>query len=333
VASDAGTFWYHPHVDADTQVESGLYGAIRIRGGVEPPVAEDRMFVIDDVKLEASGKLSQATDALDVMLGRQGNVLLVNGRRKPTISVRAGSRERWRFVNSANGRFFDLSLDGRPFLVVAWDGGAIPEPYTTDRLLVAPGERYDILVDFEPTDVGPLTLRTLHHDRGHHVPDPGPLDLMRVEVGPAEQGASAGPLPASWATWRPLPIGSTTPRRAFTLSEREAPGQPPRFFINDQAFPEVTPVRAVEGDVEVWEIENQAEMDHPFHLHGMFFQVLDVDGIPPEHRGLKDTVNVPQLSKLRFAVGYGMRGSWMFHCHILEHAERGMMGELRIQPR
>jgi FtsP/CotA-like multicopper oxidase with cupredoxin domain len=333
VASDAGTFWYHPHMNADAQVESGLYGAIRIRGGVEPTVDADRIFVIDDVKLEASGKLAQSTDALDMMLGRQGNVLLVDGRRKPTLSVRAGTRERWRFVNSANGRYFNLSLEGRPLLVVAWDGGLLPAPYTTDTLLIAPGERYDVVVTFPHDDAGPTMLRTHHYDRGHHVPDPGPLDLMRVEVSPAAERDAIASLPASWGDWQPLPVDATTSRRPFTLREREDPGKEPRFFINDEAFPDVTPVRAREGDVEVWEIENRAEMDHPFHLHGMFFQVLDVNGVPPEHRGLKDTINVPQQSKLRFALRYGARGRWMYHCHILEHAERGMMGELRIEPR
>ena len=74
-------------------------------------------------------------------------------------------------------------------------------------------------------------------------------------------------------------------------------------------------------------------MDHPFHLHGMFFQVLDVDGVPPAQAGWKDTVNVPQRKTLRFAVRYGEPGMWMYHCHILEHAERGMMGELMVMPR
>jgi FtsP/CotA-like multicopper oxidase with cupredoxin domain len=333
VAQDAGTFWYHPHMHADEQIERGLYGAVRIRGGVEPEVAADRIFIVDDVKLEATGKLTTQTDALDLMLGRLGNVLLINGGRKPTVAVRAGTRERWRFVNAANGRYFNLSLDGRPFLVIGWDGGVIATPYTTDKLLIAPGERYEVLVTFAADDNRPLALRTLHHDRGHNVPDPGPLELMQVKVMAASPGAALPPLPTSWGQWQPLPVDASTRRRAFTLSEQEEPGKDPKFFINDEAFPTITPVRAVEGDVEIWEITNKAEMDHPFHLHGMFFQVLDRDGVAPEHLGDKDTVNIAKESSLRFAVRYGPPGAWMFHCHILEHAERGMMGELKIEPR
>ena len=80
-------------------------------------------------------------------------------------------------------------------------------------------------------------------------------------------------------------------------------------------------------------MENDTEMDHPFHLHGMFFQILDVDGVVPVHDGWKDTVNVARNQTLRFAVRYRGAGTWMYHCHILEHAERGMMGTLVLAPR
>src|SRR5262245_46060546 len=88
-ATDAGLYWYHPHMEADVQIERGLYAPIRIRDGVEPEVAADRVFVLDDVKLEATGQLSTRTDDLDVMLGRQGNVLLVNGRSRTVLNVAA----------------------------------------------------------------------------------------------------------------------------------------------------------------------------------------------------------------------------------------------------
>ena len=92
------------------------------------------------------------------------------------------------------------------------------------------------------------------------------------------------------------------------------------------------PIDGKQGAVEIWSVKSDTEMDHPFHLHGMFFRVLDVDGVPPLHVGWKDTVNVPQKKTLRFAVRYGAPGVWMYHCHIFEHAERGMMGELRLTP-
>ncbi len=111
------------------------------------------------------------------MLGRQGNVLLVNGLKRPSLEVASASRERWRLVNSANGRYFNLSLPGSSLLVIAWDGGLLPEPYEVESLLIAPGERYEVLVTIDAMPGTRLELKTSHYDRGHNVPDPGPKAL------------------------------------------------------------------------------------------------------------------------------------------------------------
>lgn len=327
-AVDAGTFWYHPHMRGDVQVERGLYGVVVVRGGPEIPVAADRTFVLDDVKLEATGKLSEKVESLDLMLGRQGNVILANGRPGGRIEVAGGARERWRFVNSANGRYFNLRLPGHAFTVIGWDGGILPVPYVADTLLIAPGERYEVLVDLAGAPGETLALETIHYDRGHDIPDPGPKPVFQIHF--AGETTPAGPLPEVWGSFGDVPIGPATLTRSIVLAEEEAtgPGAEPRFLINGTAFPEVPPIAGLSDAVETWSVRNDSEMDHPFHLHGMFFQVLDVDGIAPAHRGWKDTVNVPRKGTLRFAVRHGAAGRWMYHCHILEHAERGMMGEL-----
>jgi FtsP/CotA-like multicopper oxidase with cupredoxin domain len=329
VANDAGTFWYHPHVHSDVQIERGLYGVVIVRGGPNIPVEADRTFVLDDVKLEATGKLSRDTVPLDVMLGRQGNVVLANGVNDGRIVVKSGARERWRFVNSANGRYFNLRLKKHRFKVIGWDGGVIAEPYDVDTLLIVPGERYEVLVELPDAPGTSLTLETLHYDRGHKIPDPGPIPVFELDVDGAAAKAKA--LPASWGAPVDLEASTDAPQRNIKLSEKEK-GEDglPKFFINEQAFPDVPPIEASSGDIEVWRIENTTEMDHPFHLHGMFFRVLDLNGAAPEHDGWKDTVNVPQKQTATLAVRYGETGTWMYHCHILEHAERGMMGELKL---
>lgn len=321
---DAGLYWYHPHVDGDVQVERGLHAPIRITGDRAIDAAADRVFVLDDVKLESTGKLSTTTDALDLMLGRQGNVVLVNGRRDATIEAAPGTRERWRFVNAANGRYFNLELPGHELRVIGWDGGLVRESYATPRLLVAPGERYEVVVELAGELGDRIALQTVHYDRGHEIPDPGPIDIVKIEL--VASGTAPEPLPAL-ATIEPIAIDAATPRRRFVLREDDSDPQAPVFTINDEAFPSVTPVDVAIDNVEIWEIENATEMDHPFHLHGMSFQI--VDGKPPI--GWKDTVNVPRETTLPIAVRYTAAGEWMFHCHILEHAERGMMGHLHVR--
>ncbi|MBA3671331.1 MAG: multicopper oxidase family protein [Gemmatimonadaceae bacterium] len=327
---DSGFYWFHPHVHGDVQVEAGLYAPIVVHDDAAIDVAADRVFVVDDVKLEANGHLSQRIDALDLMLGRQGNVVLVNGRQRPSIEVGAGSRERWRFVNSANGRYFNLELPDHVFTVIGVDGGLLVEPYETAKLLIAPGERYEVLVELAGTEGDELALRTLHYDRGHNIPDPGPIEILGLHFG--ARGVAPAPLPTTWGQVEPIAFDASTPRRRLVLKEDDSVPAMPIFTINDEAFPNITPVRGPVGQVEIWQIDNQAEMDHPFHLHGMSFQPLDAQGNPMSPLGWKDTVNVPQKTTLEFAVRFGAVGRWMYHCHVLEHAERGMMGELEVEP-
>ncbi len=326
---DSGLYWYHPHMMGDVQVEAGLYAPIVVHDDLAIDVAADRVFVLDDVKLESTGKLSERTDNLDLMLGRQGNVVMINGRQRPSIVAAAGSRERWRFVNSANGRYFNLALAGHELLVIGWDGGPIETPYRTSTLLVAPGERYEVLVELAG-ESEELTLQTLHYDRGHNIPDPGPIDLLAIELGPSV--GTPAPLPTSWGLVQRIAFDASTPRRRFVLREDDSVPTMPIFTINNEAFPDITPVRGPVGQVEIWEVENLAEMDHPFHLHGMSFQAVDAVGAPATPLGWKDTINVPQQTTVRFAVRFEAPGRWMYHCHVLEHAERGMMGELEDAP-
>ena len=325
---DAGTFWYHPHVRANEQIEKGLYGALLVGEDDGIDVTNDRMFALDDVKLEASGLLSTTVDALDTMVGKQGNVLLVNGRRAGVLSVPTGARERWRFVNAANGRYFNLRVPGHDLLVVGTDGGLVPAPYRTSTLLVAPGERYEVIVSFEDAEGARLALETIHYDRGHELPDQGPRTLFDIEVRGRSERALR-PLPAQQRVIAPLDLPASTPTRRFALQEREG-ADGVVFSINGESWPFNAAIMVKQGATEIWEIESPEEMDHPFHLHGMFFQLLGADGRPDLTQGWKDTVNVKRGTKLRFAVRYEPLGMWMFHCHILEHAERGMMGELMV---
>jgi FtsP/CotA-like multicopper oxidase with cupredoxin domain len=328
VAVDAGTFWYHPHLRADVQIERGLAGALIVRGGADVPVDADRMFVLDDVKLEASGELSETIDANDLMLGRQGNVLLANGRSDGQIEVKNGARERWRFVNAANGRYFNLRLPERSFTVIGWDGGLLAEPYSVQSVLIAPGERYEVLVELSGAPGERIPVETLYYFRAHGQPFTDPEAVFTLRI--AGEASPAGSLPTEWADFSEIPTDAGTPVRALVLSEQEAasPSESPAFFVNGASFPDIPPIAATTGAIEIWDFQNMSEMDHPMHLHGMFFQVLEVEGSPPLARGFKDTVNVKSHAAVRVAVRFGGPGRWMYHCHILEHAERGMMGEL-----
>ena len=327
VAQDAGLFWYHPHVEPDEQMELGLHGPLLVRDRDEPTVTTERVLVLDDVDLADDGEVRLEADIDDIMLGRHGAVILVNGQEVPSIVTAGGTTERWRIVNAANGRFFALTLPAVTWTVVGGDGGALAEPYTTDELLVGPGERFDVLVAM-PDASERLMLRTEAVERGHGVvPAADVLEVVLVDPGSPPEIIDPGRFTRRI---EPLEVDAATPVRTIALQEDlERPGGP-LFMINDEVWPFNTPMGAVLGDLEVWRIENDNDGAHPFHLHGFFFQVLDRDGVSEPHLAWKDTVRIDAHSTIQLAVRLDAPGRWMFHCQIPEHAEGGMMGDLNV---
>ena len=321
---DAGLFWFHPHLRTGEQVERGLAGVLRVRGAAEPDVDDERVLVLDDVKLGDDGQFPSYVDDASKMLGRESDTLLVNGVRGAEIRVRPGALQRLRIVNVANGRFFNLKIEGAPLTVIGTDGGLVPEPYAVDTLLVAPAERYDVVFRVPRRDVD-LALTTEPYERGH---DTGKNPAKRVAtiVARGEPVASEKPMPRGRpVTKLPAPTG---PAVRFVLDEGTTPAGELTFTLNGKAWPDVPAERVGVGEVRLLELENHAEMDHPFHVHGAFFQVLSVNGAPTTRVAEKDTVIVPMRGKVTAAVRFDEPGAWMVHCHINEHADGGMMGEI-----
>lgn len=329
---DAGLFWYHPHVRSDVQVERGLYGPLVVRGPGEPSADRERLLVLDDVLVDEEGALVQRSPSPhEIMLGRQGTLLLVNGRPRPVATVQAGAIERWRLVNAANARYFRLALPGHRFQVVGVDGGLMEAAQEAEELLMVPGERLDLLVRAAGQPGSALDLQTLPYDRGHGTGGGASADVLRVVY--AAEALPERPMPRVSGEVGGL-AGFRRSRRLALTEEMHGSGRrAPVFRINGEAFPKVTPLEARLGDTELWEVANDSDMDHPFHLHGFRFQVLPAAGAAPAPRAWKDTVNVPARATVRLGVQFeGHPGAWMFHCHILEHAEHGMMGMIHVAP-
>jgi FtsP/CotA-like multicopper oxidase with cupredoxin domain len=328
---DAGLYWYHPHVDSALQVGEGLYGALVVEDPAEPRAFGDEVvFVLSDIDFSDAGQVwPPSDDPLVRLFGGEGNVMLVNGRVKPRLVARAGLRQRWRVVNAARSRFFELSLPGNKFTRVGGDGGLIEAPVTTDTIVLAPGERADLSVAPAGQPGSDIALRWIPYDRGYgtafgRVPE----DIMTLHLDAAE-AVTPATLPASLRTIAPLDMSSaTTTNILLTISALDAGPDASGLQVNGQRFE--TMVMAKVGETSVWNIDNQTDWDHPWHQHGFFFQPLDENGQPVHE--WKDTFNVPAKKKRSFVVHYEDRpGDWMFHCHILDHAELGMMGMLMLR--
>lgn len=337
VAEDAGTFWYHPHVRSDEQVERGLYGAIVVRDGDEPDATTENTVVLDDLLLDESWQLARF-GAEQAMVGRQGNLLLANGHASPTAELPAGGLHRLRFVNAANARYFRLAVGGRRPWLLGFDGSKLQAPQRADEVLLVPGARVDLAFE-GGLDGETLTFSALSYERGHETGAAPDAALFTLRF--AGDQTSVPELPAALATLPEL----DAPARSRTLSLGESmmgggahaghgagdAMMAPVFSINGQVFPDVEPLVGTLGSSEEWVVENTTPMDHPFHLHGFRFELVGVNGTAPDYRVLQDTINVPAEQSITLRVLLqGHPGIWMFHCHILEHAERGMMGEFEV---
>jgi FtsP/CotA-like multicopper oxidase with cupredoxin domain len=314
---DAMLAWYHPHFSAHRQVERGLYGAVLVHAADDPVVTAERVLVLDDLRL-SEGAFDADWTVEDLRSGRQSDLVLVNGVPVGDLELRSVGRERWRLLNAANARVFDLSL-GRPFTVLGTDGGALATPTTVDHLLVAPGERYDLLVEPEPNAVGALV--DLGHDRGFGIAADPPRVLFDVVTGATV--ALPPWVPPVARAFMAVPKDATV--REVVLGERAASDASPMYTINDELWPFNTPWTAAAGTVERWRITNTTDGEQPFHLHGTEFRVVSsaIDG-------WKDVALVAQGETLLLDVPLDEPGAWMFHTHLLEHAEYGMMGELHV---
>lgn len=324
VVEDPGLFWYHPHVMTADQVAAGLYGPVRSGDTLGVEVDADRVLVLDDVRLVDGAIALEATEE-ELRSGRQGDVLLVNGR-VPDEELRVGTRERWRILDAANARHFALTLAGASFTVIGGDSGPVAAPYPVDVLRLAPGDRLDVIVELPPGIRS--SLRAEPVDRGFGLEPEPARTLLEVQVTPELQSRS--PLPEALPAL-PLVGDPGGEPLQLVLSGGAAPDGSPVFYVNDEVWPFADAIPVALGDRERWEVVNQTDGSQPLHLHGLFYEVLDVDGVPPVHRGLEDTFPIPAGSTANLAVHYRAPGVWMFHSHLLEHGELGLMGALAVE--
>jgi FtsP/CotA-like multicopper oxidase with cupredoxin domain len=335
VIPDAGLYWYHPHVMSAAQVGFGLYGAFLVDDPDEQfSVPEEHVLVLSDIDVTESGELTSPDSggSTGMAFGREGNTLLVNGRNQPRVRVQPGVPQRWRVVNAAKSRYFGLDAGpGQTFTRIGGDGGLMEYPVPTDFLVLAPGERADVF--FTPTGKPGSTLSIVAQlvDRGFGSTEARVSeDLLTLVIGDAPPGRAA-PLPAVRRLIPAIDLtGATRVNLEFGIDQSEA-DRAIRYTINGKTLGLFAPVPARIGETQIWTVTNTTPWSHPFHLHGFFFQVLDSQGVPVRPLEWKDTVNVPFKSKRALAVRYDDRpGSWMFHCHVLDHADGGLMGTVAL---
>jgi len=344
VEQPAATLWYHPHPHGETalHVYRGIAGLFLLDDDASAALNLPSEYGVDDIPLIIQDKRMKDDGSFDTnaasfpdslrgggVFGILGRTILVNGTYDPYLAVRR-SRVRFRILNGSNARFYNLGFtDDRSFSLIATDNGLVPEPVPLTRLLVGPGERAEIIVEFAPDEE--VTLRSYPQDL--HVPRPirrqlgadDTFDIIRVRAG--SLGAAA-PLPFRLAGDAGAEIPADATVRTFSLDDHTSiNGRTMDMARIDLAIPA--------GALEVWTVQSDGQ-PHTFHIHGATFRVLDVGGQAPGAtlRGPKDTVPITPDRPVRLAVQFGSHVDpqmpYMYHCHLLRHEDNGMMGQFVI---
>jgi FtsP/CotA-like multicopper oxidase with cupredoxin domain len=336
VARDAGLYWYHPHVMSAAQVGFGLYGALLVEDpadGVE--ITDQLTLVLSDIGFDDHGVLESADSGgpAGMVFGREGTYVLANGKIHPTLRARSGAPQRWRIVNAAKSRFFLLSLEGQEFFVIGGDGGLQEQPQTTDTLLVTPGERADVIVTPRGKPGGTLALTADLYNRGYgSVEFRIPEEVLTIAFS-NEPALPKRAMPSLHRDIVPPSLAGATPVNVELTLPPAGPDGKSEFHVNGVPYWKAKPFMARVGETQIWTVKNSTKWDHPMHLHGFSFLPLDENLKPIRPLAWKDTLNVPIDGTIRFVVVFDERpGMWMFHCHILDHAEGGLMGHVHLLP-
>lgn len=313
VVERAGTFWYHPHFDTARQVDLGLYGLFVVEDPAEPVIPE--LLLVFDEPDEGPAHPAHGH-------GRLARRWTVNGIPAPAIHrLAGGARLRARILNASNSAY--LWLHGRDLELVriagdqGLDGGSRRGP-----VLIGPGDRAELDLAIEANAALVSRAWSLN---GGPVDWAEPETVLRLEV----DRPSPPPPPPSWPHTGRSPTadpGRTNIVWTFAGSDRTG-----RWTIDGETFPAITPEHLPLGAPAVIEVRNMSPTEHPFHLHGFPFEVLSIDGRAPATQQIEDTVNVRIRERLRLFLTPDRPGTWMAHCHILPHADGGMMTLLEVE--
>jgi FtsP/CotA-like multicopper oxidase with cupredoxin domain len=325
---DAGTFWFHPHLRSSEEVERGLYGVLVVEDPTPSPYSRELTWVLDDWLLTADGRIQEPFNTRHDLAhdGRWGNLVTVSGRSLPTEALRPGERIRLRLLNAANGRVFAPDFSRFEGHAIAFDGMYAAAPLPLLGLELAPGNRIDLDLVVPASAAGRTIVVS---DLFTH----SPIPLAALSVSTEPVATPDFPSPAHSYVPRWTAGGTLTPDFDITLAARAGGPFGIEWTLNDRAMRHEEPATHVHADDYRLErarfaklrFVNSSSRLHPMHIHGLFFKVLARDGHAVDERHWRDTV----LVRPRETVDIGLVpldiGRWMLHCHILEHAESGMM--------
>ncbi len=359
ILNTAGTFWYHPHGDnqTDRQVSKGIAGMIIVKDSVEAALTLPRNYGVDDFPIIVQSKAFDVLNQIAIST-EEDTAVCVNATMHPYLNAPA-QVIRLRFLNGSSMRTYNFGFTGNhPFKMIAGDGGLLDSAITLTRIMLSPGERAEILLDLQGEQGDTIFLNSFSSEMANGIygastvtgmmgatitdynlnplngADFGILQLNVV----AQTGGAITTLPTALTTNSPLTSFSVS--RNFTLAPVTMSPSTMLigpFDINNASFDmNVINETVYLNAVEKWRVTNNTSIAHPFHIHDVEFYILNVNGgaVPNYEQGKKDVVFVMPQQYVEFVTKFEDFADdsipYMYHCHLLHHEDDGMMGSFRV---
>ena len=356
VMDKAATYWYHPHLHGKTmkQVIQGAAGMIIVRDDEESKLHLPRTYGVDDIPLIMQWRTFDTNKQI-VLDDEADNVAMVNGTINGVLEVPA-QMVRFRLLNGSSHRFFNFAFsDNRNFQIIANDESLLNKPVSVKQLIVSPGERFEIIVDFKEQQGQSFFINQLGKSLPNGYPGGPPMGMMgmNMTMGPLDNtdfsllkiDVKAPTLHAIKEISSSLTTNDMINESSATTRNFQLRGLPmmsmTNFTINNEQYDhEKINFKVKKDDVMIWNITNQSMMPHPWHIHGNYFYIKSINGqAPPAYmKGRKDVVTIPPMNGsaqivMKYEDFADSEMPYMYHCHILSHEDGGMMGQFMVEDR
>ncbi|HCM88451.1 MULTISPECIES: multicopper oxidase domain-containing protein [Vagococcus] len=329
VDQEAATLWFHPHPEGKTasQVYRGLAGLLYVEDDHSDELNLPKEYGVDDFPLITQDRYFDKNNQIDYNQsarddGTKGDTLLINGSLSPYVEITT-TWVRYRLVNGSNATNFTYNLENnQSFYQIATDGGFLNQSQELKSLTLSPGERAEILIN---------TDQSQNKEK---------LNLLVNGTVALQMNLTNKKTDQNILINQPLNQVNEIEENTLTSLKKQTidlKGMSHMVSINGETFDrDKINLKAPFNTKEVWEVNNISNMMggmiHPFHIHGVQFQIISRNGQKPNEneKGWKDTVLVNPDEQIKLLISFDKKGVFMYHCHILEHEENGMMGQLEV---
>ena len=325
-----GLYYYHAHAHgiAERQITYGFTGAFVVEGQLDgyPALAKakEQIMVLKDIQISPFGNVPQ------VIVTSRAAIRTVNGLVNPVIRMKPGETQFWRIVNTSANLYYRLTLGGRKFWIVAEDGNPTRRMMPATEYLLGPSARVEAMVQF--ADAGEYVFKTEKVRTGPVGDGYSEAALTTVICEGAPQKPVALPQPREECCGGPVEDYtklSVDKKRVIVFNETDND-----FRVNNRIFDEDRiDTRVPLGTVEEWTIRNSTDELHQFHIHQVDFQVAEINGKPVEFTGHRDNFVIPVRGEVKILIPFTnpiIVGTFVYHCHIIEHEDGGMMASIEV---